>query len=391
MRVLGTDSPLQSRFPPRSSSLTSIQAEPISPRAWVSRCTAELQQTIKSPEAPTHPETILFKRKSRPAPLDLSHTICFRDKSACVAPPLSPLGSPFEEGVNYTRSAPRYKFDVQDIAEEVLAFPHVESICDTIDGSPRDLQIDSYCISQIRRRNRAIRISSLKPLSPPLFSSRELSYNQVLKRPSRTKSIFGNFRPARPTLAQSRDSIAIASLPPRARRTLQAASQMSEPDLGPFRNIFPDTDDWWRSVLYAHVLAYNYISALKDRECAAETSSPRSSSLMVPSKATRTLGISASVTMPNIRSVKVSQSSEIITKHVGIMSTSFGRILTALASCITRIIGCMTVADDVDAARLRIQDGIKEEIDWTVVRSLGEIVRCAELGPPTTGGRSSRQ
>lgn len=264
---------------------------------------------------------------------------------------------------------PRYKFEVHDVAEEILCIPLIESICDTIDGSPRDLQVDSYCIAEIRRLNRQARIAAF-PAPPPIPTSHDIFTADEPKRGRRSKSIFGTFRTPRanhfPVSADvpSEPRLSTTSRPSTAKSVVD-----TKPDLTVLRSIFPNSDDWWRSVLYAHLVAYTYVAQHKAARSASEGPQRR------PSKATRTLGLPMTADLPGqVVSSPVKEDKDLM--------ESFDLILTALASCISRIIAVMRGAENCDRAgsSFAAYERRREEIDWPFVRALSEIVKVAELG-----------
>lgn len=378
VKVASPDTP--TCFPPRTTSL-SQPAKLVTTPGWASRRMSTLDYQPSTPEKPIPAplnkimQSTIKVRKARPAPLDIT-TPPFNSTTAInpAQPLISRLLSPFREALDYTKSTvPRYKFEVHDVADEVLAIPLVEAICDTIDGSPRDLQLDSYCITEIRRLNRLIRAAS-RPAPPPLpIPVNQEVLDKELKRVRRSKSFFGTFKTSSRTsqFPSRKSSFAnSASVPRQVQGVMRAETKV---DLSALRTIFPGSDDWWRSVLYAHVLAYTYVSQKQsDTTTVSGTNRPPSR----PPKATKTLGLSLAASLPLATDTAASERDT---------RESFEVILTALASCISRIIAVMKGAEDYNLTRSRIvghnaYGRRREEMDWPFVRALAEMIKIAELG-----------
>jgi hypothetical protein len=305
-----------------------------------------------------------------PAPLDLLS--CFESAAnGHYTPPVSPLGSPFQSALNYTRSVPRHRFNVHDLAEEVINLPLIEAICDGIDGSPRDLQLDTFCITEIRRRNQQSRSPAVPKCSATLVDGyfplpqRHLSRGS-LHRNAKTTSFFTPLKPVkeevtlRPSISHSLSASSIRPL-----------ADSKSINLSALLNIFPNSDDWWRGVLYAHLLAYNYVAETHNIYLSSSTISGTSS------KVSRVLGLPRGSTPPELTAVRPRFVAE---KEDDRIAESFVAILNGLASCISRIVGCM--AGDYERMRDTVKGMRVERADHLLVKSLAEVVKMVEMNIP---------
>lgn len=353
-----------------------------------------------------HPDLVATLSRREESMKELIRTYTMQEETAtrdllsprCITPPQqilsenldsprSSLRSPFESPKT-DKAIPRHNFNISDITGEVLALPLMELICNGITGSPRDLQLDAFCISEIRRGNQQSRIKSRiktptkipRPCadffpadSPPSVKRRTMASGimRPLKYAMSTKSA----RYPRPLLASepvhSAPSPRVSS--PQHAVTEPTAAQPPPVNLQTLRTIFPSSDDWWRGVLYAHLTAYNFVQ--DSRTTHNEPVNIRGS------KAQRTLGLSLEAThLDQAPSRVFSTSCDSIrgkSNESCSANESFKAIEDGLASCIDRIMSCM--AGDYQRVRDHMV-GRPAYVDYTLVRALAQVVRTCEMG-----------
>lgn len=142
-----------------------------------------------------------------------------------------------------------------------------------------------------RQSSTVIRSQKVDKLLPPLPHS----LRAATPPPARTSSPENTLRLLPDRYSPTMDMISyyseVLTRTPGAKRSdeSEAVETLKVPDLSPIAAIFPDSDSWWQSTLYAHLIAYNYITnlniALQSRP------SQRRQSRAVPDKAARTMGI----------------------------------------------------------------------------------------------------
>ncbi|KAI9745237.1 MAG: hypothetical protein M1818_001515 [Claussenomyces sp. TS43310] len=357
-------------YPPEVSSLSFQRSPRSTPLGWASRKMTVLESPPITPkdkiiEVPTSIPGFgsTFLHPPTPVLLPLDGTM--------ETPPISPLAAAFRSELNYTRSVPRHRFDVNEISEGVLAIPLIEEICDAIDGSPRDLQLDTFCINEIRRQNRQARNEPASSLTSPNLSCIDPETFLHVPRGGtlhRRKSLFslGPLRHAvshksrHPTTGTISAST-IRNGPSASTSTTTSADHKSA-DLQPLYDIFPESDDWWRGVLYSHLVAYNYVRDV----CQARR--PAAMRRLIHSKAVQTLGLPPAAMMVDLPA-------DLQWEESG-YDQSFAEIQSGLASCINRIISCM--AGDYEGMRDHLEGLTVRHVNHAFVRALAEVVRSCE-------------
>lgn len=245
----------------------------------------------------------------------------------------------------------------------------IDSIHDVIRGFPQHmLFLDTPCLVEIRRQNHfAQDATAAECLSiPSPNSSIYLLPLDQQRRPSRrrrtTAKFFAPLLRASLTknfLPQNRGTSSYDTRPSSRKSTDSRSLSLSDPpppDLSAFQHIFPSTQDWWRTVLYAHLIAYNYI-------CGLQVLSQYTISELPP-KASRTLGISrgySSHYTPN-----------------PVLDARLVEIEMELVSCITWITNCMAGKINAQRDTRKVRNGY--ERDCILVRALSEIVKVSEGG-----------
>lgn len=126
-----------------------------------------------------------------------------------------------------------------------------------------------------------------------------------------------------------------------------------EADLTSLKNIFPDTDDWWRSVLYAQLVAYNYLVDINK-------ATSRQYGHIIPPEVASTMGAPAKV---------------VITPSAG-GNQAYAEAVEGLELCISRITNCMGGCSTA-LTGIGGSDALKKT-DLTIVRALAEVVRSCE-------------
>ncbi|KAM0326174.1 hypothetical protein ACHAQA_006771 [Verticillium albo-atrum] len=209
-----------------------------------------------------------------------------------------------------------------------------------------------------------------------------------------------------------------AELGSHAETSLAATSSFTQPQWSRLRNIFPDGSDYLLDALYAHLVAYSYVSGLvprsgskphgfndrkpptPDHERPSIESRKSKDSNDIPKKAAHLLGLqdaaTASITPPPPLSPKAHR----LRKKSSVLDTLRGARMPApaqatladhrpmkdiqvgLARCIGRLVTTLRAGpgeDGEDESMLLADETLKiGEIDPLLVRSLCEIVRCCE-------------
>lgn len=127
----------------------------------------------------------------------------------------------------------------------------VEEISSFIDSFPENmLTLDAPCIMELRRLKKNLRETSTaqKPAQSP-HPNRRTSFGPQTELASPGASSSNTWPPPD------------GSRPP----CIDHATDARAADLSPLRTIFPETNDWWRGILYAHLVAYNHITTLSDK------------------------------------------------------------------------------------------------------------------------------
>lgn len=316
-------------------------------------------------------------------------------------PPLSPTRSQLhDEGYEDSDIPPQYTgVNPKGIG---MSSNIIDSIYEVVLGFPQHmLFLNSPCIVDIRHQNRSTssyaytqRLYNLPfkssddrmPLGQPPRAS--------IRRCTAATKFFAPFFRAASTKAsppRHKGALYFATRPSSRRSTalqnIFPPSTLPSPDLLAFQHIFPATQNWWRGVLYAHLIAYNYVheintsqnlasgipfkasrtlrlsQALSHRaETARHPDSVVYPSYRVPLKACRTLGI------PRLSSNRSITSAH----HDGCLAD----LENELASCITWITNCMS-------GKINSSTGMDsictvDNRDLILVRSLAEIVRVQD-------------
>lgn len=243
----------------------------------------------------------------------------------------------------------------------------VDSINDIVRGFPQHMPfLDTPCIVELRRQNHfAHDATAAQHLSIPLPNSSTYSLPlDQLQRPLRRRRTTAKLLEPllHASLAKSflpQNNVASSYVtPPSSRRSTDSRrlslSDPPPPDLSAFQHIFPSTQDWWRTVLYAHLIAYNYICANLVR--------PQYAISEVPPKASRTLGISQGLSSDSTA--------------VPVSDAILGEIEMGLLSCITWIANCMAGKNNAQTDTKKVRNVY--ERDHILVSALAEIVRVCE-------------
>jgi hypothetical protein len=246
----------------------------------------------------------------------------------------------------------------------------IGSIHDVVQGFPQQmLFLDTSCVTNIRHQNHlAQRKTGHRSFSNPTFSSSTNSLpldrrNFPTRRRRTATDFFAPFfltTTKKSSYSQKKVASSYANRPSscisRDWKSLASQPDIPPPELSIFRHIFPDTQDWWRSVLYAHLVAFNYI-----RE---NHTPPQRNVHGFPSKACRILGISYG------QSILASDAT------IGLTDLEEN-----LVSCITWIANRMTGKSNAQREINEYRDDFDR--DHILVRALAEIVKVCERG----GGR----
>ncbi|KAF3351126.1 26S proteasome regulatory subunit rpn-1 [Verticillium dahliae VDG2] len=194
------------------------------------------------------------------------------------------------------------------------------------------------------------------------------------------------------------------------------ACSSSQPPWLRLRNIFPDGSDYLLDALYAHLVAYSYVSGLVPRSNAKHSNrvdrmpstpdherhsteslkSKDSNSNDIPKKAAHLLGLQDAATPPSPHSPQAQRlrkkssildtlrgsRSPLSTQSPSIDSRPMKDIQVGLARCIGRLVTTLRVspgegAED-ETLLLAGEESKLGNIDPLLVRSLCEIVRCCE-------------
>ncbi|KAG8415874.1 hypothetical protein J3459_013935 [Metarhizium acridum] len=169
----------------------------------------------------------------------------------------------------------------------------------------------------------------------------------------------------------------------------------------PIRNVFGHCSDYICDAIYAHIVSYNYVSALVARNPVPVAGNGRTSSIStrdqqqqddIPKKAASLLGLTASASAERAASRgrfprRVSSPLGEWNKE-GIMTSrnttpssqdnALRVIQSGLLQCIARLVATAKLMADSDAGEERMVDMEAEDADMLFMRSLCEIVRMAE-------------
>ncbi len=285
---------------------------------------------------------------------------------ALHSPPFSPVISTSSSDFERRLLGREYGHAEPDSVE--LSRSNIDAIYDTLQDFPqRMLFLDTPCIVDIRHQNYLAQCAADPRLSPNPSSSSTSTYSLALDQlqlpSSRRRTATDFFAPffhattKKSSLFWRKVTPSYASRPPSSMstgwRTLASQSDSSPPNLSVFRHIFPNTQDWWRNVLYAHVIAFNYV-----RENHAHPQRPFRG---FPSKAFQTLGISYERSRPTAST-----------------SIELADLEEKLVSSITWVTNCMS-GKSIDLKDIeKVQH--KYDRDHILARALAEIVKASEGG-----------
>ncbi|KAH7196559.1 uncharacterized protein B0J16DRAFT_377019 [Fusarium flagelliforme] len=159
----------------------------------------------------------------------------------------------------------------------------------------------------------------------------------------------------------------------------------------PLRHVFPGCSDYICDALYAHIVAYNYVSRVPRNQPSGKrvsTSDSKSQGENIPKKAASLLGLSAPQVnpTPNVGRFARKFSSPLTAigfnkeepSTVTTQDNATRNIESGLLRCISRLIATAKMITENGTAEERIMDAEPQEMDMILVRSLCEIVRLSE-------------
>ncbi|KAM0551768.1 hypothetical protein ACHAPJ_008337 [Fusarium lateritium] len=165
----------------------------------------------------------------------------------------------------------------------------------------------------------------------------------------------------------------------------------SPPPWAPLRHVFAGCSDYICDALYAHIVAYNYVSRVPRNQPSgqrASTSDSKSQGENIPKKAASLLGLSAPQTnpTPNVGRFAKKFSSPLSAIGFGKEETSTAtvqdnatrNIEAGLLRCISRLVATAKMITEGASGEERLMDTEPLEVDIIFVRSLCEIVRISE-------------
>jgi hypothetical protein len=244
----------------------------------------------------------------------------------------------------------------------------INGINDAVNGFPQSmLFLDTPCVVEMRRQGHSKRPSVESRISPRSSESQQLSdesYRSSSRRRTRTSSLFAPFRlgSSRKTSSISGYAPSVSAIPEPPIETEHAPAvqpvELPPPNVAALRRIFPSTDDWWRNVLYAHLVAYNYIRRIQ--------SLSKQSRPGIPPKVSQTLGIPRTSSNNSLASLRAEVTLDRRLKDIEV----------GLESCIQRITNCM--AGNSNALRDTEEVRMAENSDGVLVRTLAEVVALCE-------------
>ncbi|CAG9995601.1 unnamed protein product [Clonostachys byssicola] len=281
-----------------------------------------------------------------------------------------------------------------DLAKAVPLPPNIiETLRVSIACFPETMLLtSSLTIETIRIYSRKVRQPSIELVNnlipdPPVENPRKSLWRRVVtyKRGSST-SPRDRTRSPSPT-EQSLKSPSSSSLPPPSPKTWL-----------PLKSVFGCCSDYICEALWAHIVAYNYISALIPRappQANRHRSSTSNDSQKdeIPKKAASILGLAASQggSIPSIERPalnKLRTSSSWTLNKEGMVAEQSSRaasnenttreIQTGLMRCIVRLIATAQLMSEDDKADEKIVEMETRGVDMLFTRSLCEIVRMSE-------------
>ncbi|RGP64396.1 hypothetical protein FLONG3_9583 [Fusarium longipes] len=157
------------------------------------------------------------------------------------------------------------------------------------------------------------------------------------------------------------------------------------------RHVFPGCSDYICDALYAHIVAYNYVSRVPRNQPSgnrASTSDSKSQGENIPKKAASLLGLSSMQAnpTPNVGRFARKFSSPLTaigfgkeeTSNVTNVDNATRNIESGLLRCISRLVATAKTITENGATEERIMDTEPQAADMLFVRSLCEIVRLCE-------------
>lgn len=277
------------------------------------------------------------------------------------SPPTTSTSFSYEERFSGYQSG-NTEFDSIKIIRSII-----DSIYEVVQSFPQHmLFLNTPCVVEVRRQNHFVQdAAGAQRLSIPSPNSSVYSLPlDQLQRPSRRRRTTAKLLApllraslAKHFLPQNTVTLPYVTRPSSRRPTASGVLSLSEPpppNLSPFQHIFPSTQDWWRTILYAHLIAYNYI-------CTTQVSSQYLMS-EVPRKASRTLGISRGYSSQSTANTA--------------LDARLDEIERGLVSCITWITNCMAGENSALTDTMKVQT--EYERDSILVRALAEIVKVCE-------------
>lgn len=309
------------------------------------------------------------------------------------SPPPSPLPS---VQAWLDQSNPQYPSQLlgEDLAKTVPLPPDIiETLRVSIACFPETMLLSSsLTIETIRTYSRKVRQTShdgwrdsLMADSVPINTNRRSIWKKVV--------------------SHGRESLAIRlqkSLPPLDNGDLETSNHRAVAPWSSLRHVFSSCSDYICDALYAHIVAYNYISRVprsqppQPNRASVMASKQQSQNEDIPKKAATLLGLSApqSPSPPAVGRFTKKLSSPLTVWGFGkdqMSSSSSGNTATAaqhdnatrniesgLMRCIVRLIATAKMMSKDGAEEERLVEVEPNEVDMIFVRSLCEIVRIAE-------------
>jgi hypothetical protein len=160
----------------------------------------------------------------------------------------------------------------------------------------------------------------------------------------------------------------------------------------PLQHIFGNTSDYLCDALYAHIIAYNYISALIPRNSLPKSRRESHAPVEIqhediPKKAASLLGLAPAVDMLStgasglLKSASSTLLRDTSTSQVA-LSTSYENavrdIQAGLMRCIARLVATARLVAESGTGEERLVEMGASEVDMLLTRSLCEVVRLAE-------------
>jgi hypothetical protein len=313
-----------------------------------------------------------------PPPLSRPDTVYIEQ-----TPPPSPLPT-VESWLNDSNPPCMPQIPVDDLVKAVPLPPHViETLRVSIACFPETMLLSSSLTTEtIRSYSKKVRSPSVDNWADPTSDSSSLHPR---------KSIW------KKVVSHGRDSSST-----RRHRLHSYDSNTSSGSVAPpvpwasLRHVFPGCSDYICDALYAHIVAYNYVSRVPRNQPAgnrASTSDSKSQGENIPKKAASLLGLSSMQTTPthNVGRFARKFSSPLTAIGLGKEETSTAtnndnatrNIESGLLRCISRLVGTAKMITENGTTEERIMDTEPQAVDMMFVRSLCEIVRlCEEVSCP---------